>query len=590
MTVKGNGESYNSLTSSLIVSSRNKMEGTFIVYGVEDVDFPSSINPRVESYDDFDSLLNVPFQYTSDLVSVLRAPVYNKMEVIYDLEEPPVITSELSPIKDTFIRNFMPKVNFGTHGDLLVGSNSQGEVYRSLLQFDISSIPNNKIIKQAELVLSISSVNKKGDIQVSPVLQPWSEYGTTWDNQPPCGDYVSIGVNTDSSGSIRLDVTQLVVDWYEGNLTNNGIYLKALNELQKYYAAYFSREGAHPPKLVVKYYDPTVYSTGRSTLPSEVFIIGAGDSDLNSEVEIKALWHDADLDSSVYVNIPYELPIQLTVSRPSLPSSLVVTVNEDSNLSSEMTVRVEWSSDTESSVSIRGNRETDFDSSVFVKHIDQSDLESELLIVNYVNDLDSTIKVRNQYNNDFDSAVFIKYPGMSDVDSELTVHVTNNIDSTIKVRVLDDNDLDSTVTIHRKSDLDGEVMVYQKTELDSEMVVKYGDESNLNSQIYVYYKSDLDGILFVSSGQLRSELIVRGGGGSDLQSELFVVSVGDNDLGSQVVVRQQENNDLSSELAVRGFANFDLPSELFPRVIGVADIESTLEITVIVAYPYAYIM
>ena len=182
-----------SLTSSIFIRPDNLMEGKAAVVAQRKSELPASIQLGIKS----------------DLPGQISIRPHNKMEGIAEIVQPPSFITKLGIVKDTFIRDRLPKLNFGHYQDMFVG-NINGEVFRSLLQFQTGNIPEGMYIKRAELVLHALNLSSDTDIQVMDVEDEWLEHSTTWDNQPSTSDELLSFNSGKKLGQIKIDVRDLV--------------------------------------------------------------------------------------------------------------------------------------------------------------------------------------------------------------------------------------------------------------------------------------------------------------------------------------------------------------------------------------------
>ena len=177
------------------------------------------------------------------------------------------------PIKEAYIAEFYPDKNFGLVPFLYVSQYDCPTTpcpcpcrddYRSLVQFDLCSlgcnfIPPDSDICYAYLVLSIYRNEVPCDIEVCAhrILQPWKEFGVTWNNQP-LFDPAFLDCTTVSPGQfgeIYFDICDLVKEWYSGCAANNGVLLignEEINSLVGFYSSEYP-DSRLWPRLVVGY-------------------------------------------------------------------------------------------------------------------------------------------------------------------------------------------------------------------------------------------------------------------------------------------------------------------------------------------------
>jgi hypothetical protein len=80
------------------------------------------------------------------------------------------------------------------------------------------------------------------------VSASWSEGSITWGNAPSLGNTVLDSLGSVSNGWVEFDVTDRV--------DGNGSFAFALRNSSSNAVEYSSREGSHPPELVVETSSP----------------------------------------------------------------------------------------------------------------------------------------------------------------------------------------------------------------------------------------------------------------------------------------------------------------------------------------------
>jgi hypothetical protein len=161
--------------------------------------------------------------------------------------------------------------NYGSTPDFLATAwtNSADESnLRSLIQFDLSSIPDGATIESAELSLFYKNSPGNGDHStlsgsnaawLERITDAWTESTVTWDNQPATTsvDQVALPASTSNSQDYTaIDVTAIVKGWVSNPATNFGLKLRLQNETayrQLAFASSDHTEEAKRPKLVIKY-------------------------------------------------------------------------------------------------------------------------------------------------------------------------------------------------------------------------------------------------------------------------------------------------------------------------------------------------
>ncbi|WP_346885863.1 DNRLRE domain-containing protein [Clostridium sp. UBA4395] len=201
---------------------------------------------------------------------------------------------QLSPVHDTYISMLKPNNNFGTSSLLFTGVFVQpADVFRSLLKFNLSGvIPDGNTILNASLNLFVYRKDSS-DGTLSPQTvsvftnsNDFLQNTVTWNNAPSIDptpysiDITDADVNT----FISIDITNIVIDWFENILPNNGITLVGIENIILSTIGYLSSEWSAPiqrPFLNIEYTvipQPVdaniseyayIYNTGNQLIPSQ---------------------------------------------------------------------------------------------------------------------------------------------------------------------------------------------------------------------------------------------------------------------------------------------------------------------------------
>jgi len=96
----------------------------------------------------------------------------------------------------------------------------------ALLKFDLSTLPTGTAstnILKATLVLYVNTLTRSGTFDVASVGGMWNERTVTWATAPALIQIESAGVVTVPDQFVTVDLTELVRNWVDGTITNNGI-------------------------------------------------------------------------------------------------------------------------------------------------------------------------------------------------------------------------------------------------------------------------------------------------------------------------------------------------------------------------------
>ena len=144
---------------------------------------------------------------------------------------------------DALLDRGYPTTNFGSYGYLYTGA---ADNLRSVLKFDLSSIPTTYPVTSARLYLryeAFSGGNTSHELRAYEVTTPWADNTVTW--RAPWtaagGDYAAVPEATTSISGAEagtwkeLDVTSLVAQWVANPASNNGLLIKTVGSVYTKY-------------------------------------------------------------------------------------------------------------------------------------------------------------------------------------------------------------------------------------------------------------------------------------------------------------------------------------------------------------------
>jgi len=169
--------------------------------------------------------------------------------------------------QDAFISSGTPGTNYGSNVALWAGSGTGGGggEKRSLLKFDVASIPSNAVVTAATLQLYVTSgLSNPVTVSTYKITASWLEGTVTWNNQPAAEStpqsstpVSSAHVNTWKS----WDLKALVQGWVEGSVSNDGVLLKQSGGSPpnnvSFHSSNYSGDTTKRPKLVITYFQGT---------------------------------------------------------------------------------------------------------------------------------------------------------------------------------------------------------------------------------------------------------------------------------------------------------------------------------------------
>jgi len=233
--------------------------GVITIYG--------QINPALPSNFSFTNSASVSAQQdysannNSSSVIVGGSQVF--LPIVMKPASPPP-PSTLYSVGDACVLQGYPGNNLGSTVDMWVGYddylNPDGMIARSMIQFNISTIPAGATISsavlQVYLVGSYDFPSTARTITTYRISSSWSESSVTWNSQPSYAEaYGSASITSGAWGWYSFDVTNLARGWANGSLPNYGIMLRGpeWSGADSSWRSFSTREGSNTPKLVITY-------------------------------------------------------------------------------------------------------------------------------------------------------------------------------------------------------------------------------------------------------------------------------------------------------------------------------------------------
>lgn len=171
-------------------------------------------------------------------------------------------TVTLNPTADTYVwTGDSGAVNYGTQPNISILYGSSAARARSLLRFDLSSIPSDATVSKATLGLTLSSTSGSGTItmNVFRATQDWMEEIVTWNTQPTTNEQITSSLVNRDPGTKTWDLTTAAQNWISGAWANQGFIVIGRESgaaTDAYTRLFWSREGATPPTLSITYTVP----------------------------------------------------------------------------------------------------------------------------------------------------------------------------------------------------------------------------------------------------------------------------------------------------------------------------------------------
>ena len=189
-----------------------------------------------------------------------------------------VLTLQPGPVegKDADLRELTPDNNVGDTDEFLsfdwTFSGTEG-LGCSVIQFDLSALPENIEILDAKLSLyynsTSSSSGQAGEnaCNLKKITSDWDEQTVTWNTMPSTTDVNQVLLETSTSDNqdyLDIDILNFVNEWYANSTTNYGMMLKIIDESlynsMKFCSSDYS-DSELRPKLVINYKDNTAVNS-----------------------------------------------------------------------------------------------------------------------------------------------------------------------------------------------------------------------------------------------------------------------------------------------------------------------------------------
>ena len=184
--------------------------------------------------------------------------------------------------KDAPISQAQPTNNYETLAEMRTGEqNNAASLWRSLIEFDLSSIPSSAIVSSATLSLWLISANLSDNGRTCSVYrlnEAWTESQVTWNNRQTGTAWTTAGAADDAEASaiankalaaaeaagekqFTLD-TASVQEWIDGTKVNNGMLLYVDTEVDDCFRwdTSDSVTAGERPKLTIEYTLGNYYS------------------------------------------------------------------------------------------------------------------------------------------------------------------------------------------------------------------------------------------------------------------------------------------------------------------------------------------
>ena len=156
--------------------------------------------------------------------------------------------------RDSWVLQSAAGNNFGNDSVLKMESKSGSNNARSLVRFNLPTVPAGCTVTNVKLRLYASSYTSGRTLQAFRLNGNWTETAVTWGNQPTTTGSAATAPSRSSAGYVEWTVTSQVQSMYSG--ANHGFLIRDASENGGGFKQEFhSREKApdNPPQLVVTF-------------------------------------------------------------------------------------------------------------------------------------------------------------------------------------------------------------------------------------------------------------------------------------------------------------------------------------------------
>jgi hypothetical protein len=160
-------------------------------------------------------------------------------------------TQTVTSTADSLVAEATPTTNYGTDPTNFGIRSLLGGNARSLIRFDLPSVPSNCSVTAATLRGYASSAATGRTLEAIRLAAAWTELGVNWTNQP--GTTGAAATKSSIVGWVEWDVVSQVQAMYSG--TNNGFLIRdaAENAVSAQDQSMHPRENTNDPQLVVTF-------------------------------------------------------------------------------------------------------------------------------------------------------------------------------------------------------------------------------------------------------------------------------------------------------------------------------------------------
>jgi len=164
----------------------------------------------------------------------------------------------ITPNQDSYISKYYANHNYRNSLSSYIGRDlSSGDIYHSLLHFDMRPLSKQARIVKANLILNLCRneiAYKNPLLTIRPLIEAWNENTITWDTQPQSSttQHYSTEIKPKHFRFLNIDISDLAREWHRHPEHNQGFIITGLenNGLLGFRSKRYFEESKRPILLV----------------------------------------------------------------------------------------------------------------------------------------------------------------------------------------------------------------------------------------------------------------------------------------------------------------------------------------------------
>lgn len=190
--------------------------------------------------------------YAKFLAGIVQIPFNSILDIIMNVVQPPMYDLNLGVVKDAFVRQSYPIMNYGDRHILISGIDYDGE-YITYLSFDLNNINNldGMVIQDIHLIIQ-KEFGTGGVISFHECRNDWYENYVVWNHNMQINPEPLFTVEAgQDEGYIIQNLTEIILQKAALGITQFSLAVKTDD-----YLVFSARESGAGPRIVVTYFDP----------------------------------------------------------------------------------------------------------------------------------------------------------------------------------------------------------------------------------------------------------------------------------------------------------------------------------------------